>query len=310
MGDTNRVALRYVPEVTLGTTPANSTGWKTIRMTSESLLPNYSHKQSEQIRADRNRSDVVQTAASVGGGVNFELSGITMDDWLEAVLGGTWATNVLKVGTTRRSFTIEKEFADLATGNKFEQYRGMRVGEVSFALAYDEIAKGSMTFAGVAAADSAASAVGTGTVAAPLTTGPFNGTTDVIAVEINGAASGLYFQSLNMTLNANLRAKTAIGNLFPFDQGYGSAGVELTASAYFDNRTLETLLRTNANFSMRFEISDGTLGYNILLPRAFVSARSGNSATGQDADVLQELTIQAAFDTVQGSSIVITRDIV
>jgi hypothetical protein len=309
MGDTNRVGLIYVPELTLGTTPVNSTGWKTMRFTSESLLPNYSTKQSEQIRSDRMRGDVVQTSASVGGGINFELSGTTLDDFMQAVLGGTWTSNVLKVGTTKRSFSFEKSFNDLATGNKFEQYKGMRIGELTLALAYDEIAKGTMTFAGTAIADSATSIVGSGTVAAASTTEPFNSTLDVIEVEIDGIASTLYFQSLNLSLNANLRAKTAIGGLFPYDQGYGSAGVELSASCYFDNRSLEDKVRSGAPFTMGFKISDGTYAYEVLIPRAYAASRSGNAATGLDADVLQELTISGAFDSASASSIVITRTV-
>lgn len=307
MSDTNRVGLKYVPEATIGITPVNSANWKTIRYTGESLLPNYGTKQSEQIRDDRERSDVVQTSATISGGINYELSGITLDDFLEAVLGGTWTADVLKTGVVKRSFSIEKSFGDLLAGNKFDVFKGMRIGELNLELAYDEIAKGSMTFAGTGVADSATSAVGAGSVAAATTTSPFNGTVDVIAVEIDGVASSLYFNKLSLALNANLRGKTAIGGKFPFDQGYGSAGVQLSATAYFDNRSIEDKVRSGAPFSMGFNISDGTYGYEILLPRAFSSQRGGLAATGLNADVFQELTISGAIDATAGSSIVITR---
>lgn len=309
MSDTNRVGLIYVPEVTLGTTPANSSGWKPIRKTSETLLPNYSTKQSEEIRSDRMRGDVVQTSATVGGNVAFELSGATLDDFMQAVLGGTWATNVLKVGTTKRSFTIEKSFNDLPSGNKYEQYTGMRVGELSLALAFDQIATGSMTFAGTGVSDSSTSAVGSGTVAAATATEPFNSTIDVIDVEIDGVASTLYFENLNLSLNANLRGKNAIKRLFAFDQGYGSAGVELSARCYFEDRSLEAKVRSGASFSIAFAISDGTYGYEVLLPRAYITNRSGNNASGRDADVMSDVTIAGAYDASSGSSVVITRTV-
>lgn len=309
MAESNRVSLIYVPEVTLGTTPTNSSNWKTFRFTGESLLPNYSTKQSEEIRADRNRSDVIQTSASVSGNVNFELSGATLDDFMEAVLGGTWTANVLKVGTVKRSFSIEKQFGDLAAGNKFDIFKGMRIGELTLNLAFDEIAKGAMTFAGTGIADSATSLVGTGTLAAATTTQPYNSTLDVIDVEIDGVASSLYFQNLNLSLNANLRAKTAIANLFPFDQGYGSAGCEISASCYFDNRSLEDKVRSGAAFSLGFTVSDGTYAYEILLPRAFATQRGGLAATAVNTDVLTDLTILGAYDETEATSIIITRTV-
>lgn len=307
MAESNRVSLIYVPEVTLGTTPTNSSNWKTFRFTGESLLPNYSTKQSEEIRSDRNRGDVVQTSASVAGGINFELSAVTLDDFMEAVLGGTWTTDVLKVGTVKRSFSIEKQFGDLASGNKFDLFKGMRCGELNLALVFDEIAKGSMTFAGTGIADAATSAVGAGTLAAATTTEPYNSTLDVIDVEIDGVAATLYFQNLNIALNANLRAKTAIASLFPFDQGYGSAGCEITASAYFDNRSLEDKVRSGAAFSLSFTVTDGAKSYTFLLPRAFATQRGGLAATAVDTDVLTDLTILGAYDAASASSIVITR---
>lgn len=307
MSETNRVSLRYVPETTYNTTPANSTSWKTVRFTGEGLIPNYGTKQSEEIRSDRMRSDVILTSATVSGPINFEFSPGTLDDFFQAVLGGTWTTNVLKVGTVKRSFSIEKVFNDLASGNKYDLYTGMRANELKLSFKYGDIATGSCTFNGAGATDSATSAVGTGTVAAATTTQPFDGTFDVSSVTVDGAPAGLYFKSLDLTLQANLRDKTAIGTPFPYDQGYGSAGVEVAASAYFDSRVLESKVRSGAPFALAFTVSDGTNSYQFSLPRAFSTQRNGLAASKLNDDVMQDLTISAAYDSVSGSSIVITR---
>lgn len=307
MAEANRVSLIYVPEVTYGTTPVNSVNWKTLRFTGEALLPDYSTKQSEEIRSDRNRSDVVQTSATAGGTVNFELSGATLDDFMEAVLGGTWTADVLKVGTAKRSFSIEKQFGDLASGNKYDVFSGMRIGEMKLDLAFDEIAKGTMTFAGNGVTDSATSAVGTGTLAAATTTQPYNSTLDVIAVEIDGVASSLYFETLSLTLAANLRPINALGALFARNQAYGSAGVTIDAKCFFDNRSLEDKVRSGAPFSISFSISDGSYDYEFTLPNAFATTRGGLNASALDTDVTQDITIAGAYDSGEATSVIITR---
>ena len=67
----------------------------------------------------------------VGGDIKGELSYGTFDDLLEAVLCGTWTTDVLKAGTTRRSFTFERYFADIT---QYLRYRGCEINTSSSPL--------------------------------------------------------------------------------------------------------------------------------------------------------------------------------
>ncbi len=307
MSESNRESLIYVPETTLGTTPTNSANWKRFPFTGEALFDKRAYQSDETIRDDRGQADSVQVSATAEGTINFNLRAVTIDDILEAILGGTWASNVLKVGVTKRSFSLEKHFADLISGNAYELGVGLRMTQLALDMTYGKIATGVLTMAGIGWTDQAATAVGTGSVAANNANPAFNTTVDITAVKVDGAASALYFKSLALTLNANTRAKTAIGSLFPVDNAYGSAGVELKTSMYFDNRSIENKVRSGAPLSFEFTIGDGSNSYDILIPRCFATSRDGLGATKMDDDIVPSVTLSGAYDSATGSAIQITR---
>jgi hypothetical protein len=81
--------VRYVEEVTYGTTPA--TAPDNVRMTGESLAFSLTKTESAEIRPDRQITDLIVTAAGASGGINFELSYKEFDDMIRAALQGAWA---------------------------------------------------------------------------------------------------------------------------------------------------------------------------------------------------------------------------
>ena len=310
MADTNQVALWYVAEDTAGTTPTNSTGWKTMRFTGESLMPKYGTEQSQQIRADRARSDVMQVSATIDGDINYELHGNILDDFGPAATGGGWQAfaqgDVLKIGNTKRSFTVAKIFNDLPSGAKFDRYVGMSVGQLTMALQYGQRATGTLSMMGLGVTEDTVSPVGTGTLAPAPTTMILNGTTDVIEAKID-AVGGLYISQLNLTIGANLRGKTAIGNKFPFANGYGSAMIEGSFQAHFESRIAEDKVRSGAPFALKFTLVAGAKSYEINIPRAFHTSRDGLAANAMDSDIMPTYSFSGSYDTDFQSPIVITR---
>lgn len=73
IADTNRTSVRYIEEITPGTTPANP-ALQELRITGESLDYELTNTQSQEIRSDRQISDLITTGAQVSGSVNFEAS--------------------------------------------------------------------------------------------------------------------------------------------------------------------------------------------------------------------------------------------
>jgi len=89
--ESNRAILRYLAEATdcWGVTPASGSS-REMRITSSSLAAEKETVVSDEIRADRMISDVIETAASSGGDVNVEFSAGSLDDFLQAFLLGAW----------------------------------------------------------------------------------------------------------------------------------------------------------------------------------------------------------------------------
>ena len=89
---TNRVKIARVREATFGVTPATP-AFKAIRETSSALAINPQTMISQEIRSDRQVTDLILVGVQAGGNVGGEMSFATMDDDLEEVLQGTWSSN-------------------------------------------------------------------------------------------------------------------------------------------------------------------------------------------------------------------------
>jgi hypothetical protein len=86
---TNRVAIARVRETTFGTTPATP-AFKSIRQTSSNLALNPQTVISNEIRSDRQITDLILVGYQAGGDIGGEMSFQSMDDDLEEALQGTW----------------------------------------------------------------------------------------------------------------------------------------------------------------------------------------------------------------------------
>ena len=94
MSDANRVQLAYVAESTFGEKEEGS-DLQILRYNSESLKQDMATTISEEIRSDRQISDVARIGLSASGAIDFELSYGSHDDFLKAALMAlSWSTEV------------------------------------------------------------------------------------------------------------------------------------------------------------------------------------------------------------------------
>lgn len=87
---TNRVKISKVREASFGVVPTNPV-FKTRRVTSHGLAVNPQTVVSEEIRADRQVSDLVLVGLQAGGPSAGEMAFSVMDEDLEEALEGTWS---------------------------------------------------------------------------------------------------------------------------------------------------------------------------------------------------------------------------
>lgn len=303
LATSNRTALRYVLESTFGTTPATP-ALSSVRYTSESINYNIKNIKSQEIRADRNTTDLIQTDADVSGDINVEMSYGSFDDFIEAALCGTWTANVLKNGTVLRSFTIQKEFQDANTPF-FVNYTGCRIGGMDLNFQTGQILTGKFSVMGLGGAAVTTQIAGA-TFPAESTTSVMNAVTNLTSIKDNTVESTDFFSKLSLTLNNNLRAQKAIKSLPAIGIALGSLDLTGSMDLYLQDKTLVDRYLAGTFFSLELNLSDGTSSYDILLPK--VKYETGTTvAGGLDQDVMLTGTIRAIYDSGTGAAIQITR---
>lgn len=115
MSDGSRHSMAYKVESVYGTTP-DTPAFKPIRHTGTTLGLSKDSLMSEEIRADRQIQDYRHGARKVGGDIEIELSYGSYDDILEALLCGTWTPNATKTATTISAAAADNSYNDSGAG--------------------------------------------------------------------------------------------------------------------------------------------------------------------------------------------------
>ena len=298
----SEVRVGYVAESAFGTTPADPV-FKVARVTSGGLRTNKQTGVSDERRADRNVSDVFLLGLGAGGSYEAELSYASFDDWFEATLGGTWATNVLKNGVTRRSFTFE-ETRELGSTDSFSRFTGATFNGFSLSLAASGVA--GLSFDLLAKQETLATAIVSGaTYTAANTKAIMTAPRSVSALTIGGDT--LKVMSLSIEATNNLRERPEVGSLYSNEFGQGRCEVTGTVEVYFESNDTYQDVLSHASGALTFTIGDVTEEkYTFLLPK-IIFGDGEITAGGNDDDVMVSIPFQAVYDATETASIKLTR---
>lgn len=211
---------------------------------------------------------------------------------------------MIRNGTTKKSFTLEKKFSDLA---KYFAYTGMMISNMNLSVAANEIVTGDFQFMGKSHTSSGAT-VGTGAPTAAAANTVLNAVSNVAAFFEGGSVqAGLYVKAMKYSLNNNLRGKPAIGVLGNVDVGLGDILVTGQMSAYFENDTMYQKFLTNAASSTATRFVDAE-GNALIITMPKIKYSEGSVvAGGSNQDVMVDLTYQAMRDPTTGCTIQIDR---
>lgn len=298
-GADTRVA--YVAESTFGTTPATPS-FKALRVTSGGLSTSKQTLVSEELRGDQNVVDELQVGQDVEGSYPFELSYGSFDDWIEAALGGSWTSNVLKNGQTARFFTVE-EIIELGATDSYRRFAGCMINEFSLNVASRQRITGS--FGVLGRQETLATAIVSGaTYADPSSEGIMTAGTSVGTVTV-GALSGLCLTSLSLTVNRNLRPRHCISDIYSHQMTYGSCDVTGQAEVYFESNAAYQAVLDHGSAAISVTLGhDANKKYTIAIPKARWldgAVRIG----GKNDDIMVEMPFRGVLDT--DHSIQITR---
>ena len=118
--------IGYVAETVFGSTPVGE-AFQRIRDVSFSVNLQKEAYQSEERRSDRMRQDVRHGYRSVTGDIVGELSQQSWDDFIQAIMGGTWATGASAPFTSVASNSATNR---ITVGSADFPTLGVRVGDV------------------------------------------------------------------------------------------------------------------------------------------------------------------------------------
>lgn len=203
-------------------------------------------------------------------------------------------------GTTRKSYTIEKEFSDLS--NVFAVHKGCVVNGMSINAAVGSIVSGSFTFAGTTTSYPATTS-GTGSEIAATANQSYDPTDSIGTVWIDGVASTTCIRSLNLTTSNNTRNQNCLGSLYPSGVSLGTLDVTAQAEMYFNDTALLNKFIAGTPVSISYSFSDIDGNYLVIdMPEVYFS--SGNvSGISKNSDTMNSFGLTAVYNETAGYAI-------
>lgn len=309
MADGSRHSMRFVLESTYGVTPATPV-FDIVRHTGTTLGLSKEALQSEEIRDDRQITDFRHGARQVGGDISIELSYGSFDKILEALLGGTWATDTpalgtdqLKAGTTRRSFTVERYFGDILTADKpFHRFTGVEFNTLQLQINANAMITGTI---GVVGKDMVTDTViVTGATYNPATTtSPLDSFTGTL--NENGTPIAVITE-IQLNLDNGLDPRFVVGSKTTLRPSIGRSNVSGQITAYFENSLLLDKFINETESSILFNLPDGA-GNNLkfILPR--IKYNGGQPDVQGEGPITLSMPFQALLDSTTNTNIIIER---
>lgn len=287
----------YVQEVA-GAIPANPI-WTPIRFNSASLARTTSQVDSSEINSLRQRPVSKQGTFSLAGEIAAELSHTSFDELMQAALQGTWATNVLKIGSTLRTFAILKRITD---GTPVDYvFRGCCISTMAVSAQLD--ARVTMNFGVIGMSAEVLATLPTGsTFGTMATTEPM--VTSVGSLNEGGAVLAS-MTAFDLTLDNGMAPLHSLFNRAAIDVQNGVAVVSGSLSAYRDGTALYNKHLNETTTSLVAVFSDGTNTRTFTVPRA-IYTQADDPVSGPGAIIIA-YTYSAGYDAASVTTLQVAR---
>jgi hypothetical protein len=295
----SRSSLSYIVESTFGTTPAGN--FTNLPFSTHSLNLTKDRVAGNDIQSDRMPRVDRHGNRQVSGDIVVDLRDADYDAFLESAMLNTWSTNVLKVGTTPKFFSIEDYAADIDQARLFA---GMSVSTMAISLAPNQMV--TTTFGMVGKNMTMSQTQKTQTAASGAA--PFDAYSGDIAIgNVAGSSAVAIVTGLDFTLNNSFAPTFVIGDDSAPSLEYGRAEVEGTMSVYFENDSLinRFLNETESEISVSVNDPTGVNAYTFLFPR--VKINSADVGVDGPTSRIISMSFVSLFDTTQATNLKITR---
>ena len=289
-------ALRYVPELEWGTTPASPV-MVALRHTSCGLVHSKDAFQSNELRDDRQIAALRLGANKVSGPVAFEWSFGEYDPFLEAALCGTWTSDVLKAGTSLKSFTIERKFGEI---NQYQKFSGCCVNELSLDIKPNAIVTGSLDIVGKG------SSIGGTPLDADVTASQGEAAFDSFSGALyEGGTQIAVITGLTLSLKNAMEPQFVVGSADASFVSMGRSTLTGEVSAFFTDTALLSKFRDETETSLRLRLGGATKAYELLLPR--IKFTGASNPTDGEGPMKIAMPFTALLDPTEATNIKLTR---
>ena len=301
----SRAGLSYVAETVFGTTPATPSliqlpyTTHTLNLTKERVTGN-DIQPDRMVRVDRHGN------RSVAGDIVVDLRKGDYDPFLEGAFFNTFSSNVLKVGTTPRFFTIEDAATDIS---QFRLFTGMSVSTLAVSIRPNQMVTGTFSMVGKDVAIS-------GTSADPVKTAssanqPFDSYSGALSIGTAGGAlsASSLVTGIDFTINNALAPTFVVGASSTPQLEYGMATVEGTITAYFEDATLINRFINETATGLQVEVDDPSAGsgYTWLFPR--IKINGADVPVDNPSSRIITMPFVALYDTTENTNIKLTRTV-
>ena len=295
----SRSSLSYIVESTFGTTPAGN--FTNLPFSTHSLNLTKDRVAGNDIQADRMPRVDRHGNRQVAGDIAVDLRDGDYDAFLESALLNTWSTNVLKVGTTPKFFSVEDYAVDIDQARVFT---GLAVSTMGISLAPNQMV--TTTF-GMVGKDMTIGAVEK-TQDAASGAAPFDAYSGDISIgNVGGATPVAIVTSLDFTLTNSFAPTFVIGDASAPSLEYGRADVEGTLTAYFENADLINRFLNETETEIEVSVDDptGANSYTFTFPR--VKINSADVGVDGPTSRMISMSFVALYDTTENTNLKITR---
>ena len=297
----SRSSLSYIVESTFGTTPSGN--FTTLPFTSHSLNLTKDIMEGNDIQSDRMPRVNRQGNRQTSGDIAVDLRRGDFDPLLEAAMLSTWSTNVLKVGTTPKFFSIEDYAADIDQARLFT---GMTVSTLGISMAPNQMV--ATTF-GMVGKDMTIGQTEK-TLNASSTNAPFDaysGSIGIGAIGTGTPSSVAVVTGIDFTLENSYAPTFVIGSDSAPSLEYGRAEVSGTISAYFEDAALINRFLNETETGVQVIVNDptGSNPYTFKFPRCKINSAD----VGVDGPTSRIVSMEfvGLYDTAETSNMEITR---
>lgn len=276
--------VAFLAEVTQGTTP--TTAPTLLRTTGGGMSVSASSVESEEVQLVE-VPDVIRTNVEGTGTINFEYSYGGIHPLLEGLFASTWTTNVLRVGSTLRTFTIEDQFTDIS---RFLTARGCIIESISITLQQGSKITGTVTYRALTPPTAFATATVFGAAPNAAPTNPIMspvGSVQLIqeagSLNLGPAGIGTLGMTINMTRQGIAMPQVGTTALAGLDQGTFvctgtlSLYVPVGATAIIDKYLSDTATQLALTLGGASTLRDAYLFSNVRFTEGGIGEMSRNS---------------------------------